>query len=63
MGERALDEREVDQVLGGFVGKRAFGKGLGKGGRADVFRYNEFVGSVMGGGEMGGGKEEDVEKR
>ena len=51
LGERMMGELEVDRVLGEFVGKRAFGKGLGNGSRADVFRYNEFLGSVMGSGE------------
>ena len=57
VGVRALSERDVDQVLGGFVGRRAFGKGLGKVGRGDVFRYGEFVANVMGGSEAANGKE------
>ncbi|KAI9803744.1 MAG: hypothetical protein M1833_000656, partial [Piccolia ochrophora] len=45
---RPLSPSEVDRVLQGFVGKKTFGK---KGGpRGDVFRYNEFVGAVSGGG-------------
>ena len=50
-GERAMTEREVEQVLGGFKGRRTFdrkGTGLGRG---EVFRYGEFVGSVFGTGE------------
>ncbi|KAL8842649.1 MAG: hypothetical protein Q9170_000424 [Blastenia crenularia] len=50
-GERALTEREIDQVVSGFTGRRAFGKGIGQTGRGEVFRYSEFVASVMGGGE------------
>lgn len=56
-----VDESEIDEVLGGFVGKRAFGlKGMrggdgggvgGGGGRGEVFRYREWVGGLMGGGE------------
>jgi Ca2+-binding EF-hand superfamily protein len=49
-GERKLTEREIDMVVEGFSGRRAFGKG-GKGlGRGEVFRYHEFVASVTGGG-------------
>ncbi|KAF2797757.1 EF-hand, partial [Melanomma pulvis-pyrius CBS 109.77] len=49
-GERKLTEREIDMVVEGFSGRRAFGKG-GKGlGRGEVFRYQEFVASVTGGG-------------
>ncbi|KAL8708204.1 MAG: hypothetical protein Q9220_006874 [cf. Caloplaca sp. 1 TL-2023] len=50
-GERAMTEREVDEVVNGFTGKRAFGKGIGHGSRGDVFRYPEFMASIMGGGE------------
>ncbi|KAH7360501.1 hypothetical protein BKA65DRAFT_421600 [Rhexocercosporidium sp. MPI-PUGE-AT-0058] len=49
-GEKALTEREIDRVIGGFTGRRAFGKhasGLGK--RGEVFKYQEFVASVAGG--------------
>ena len=51
-GERALSAAEVDKVINGFTGRRAFSKskqgGLAK--RGDVFRYQDFVGSIMGGG-------------
>ena len=50
-GERALSQAEVDRVMNGFTGRRAFSKskagGLGK--RGEVFKYQEFVHSVMGG--------------
>jgi hypothetical protein len=50
-GEKPLTEREIDRVMGGFMGRRAFGKqqmgGMGK--RGEVFRYQEFVGSLAGG--------------
>lgn len=55
-GERDLNPREVEEVLGGFVGRRAFGKenssskGGGQG-RGEVFRYREWVGGVMGAAE------------
>lgn len=59
-GETALTEREIDTVLAGFMGRRAFGKmsgGVGK--RGEVFKYNDFVGSLAGG--SADGKEEDRE--
>lgn len=61
VGERALTDREVEQVVGGFKGRREFSKGIGSGlgKREEVFRYREFVGSVMGvgdGGEREGAK-------
>ena len=53
--ESPLTEREIDQVVNGFTGRRVFGGkgmksvGLGAGGkRAEVFRYQEFVGSISG---------------
>ena len=56
-GERLMSEREVDQVVNGFTGRRAFGKGVGQ--RGEVFRYQEFVGSVLGGGETGKAEEQE----
>jgi hypothetical protein len=57
-GESLLTEREVDEVMNGFTGRRAFGgkaaKSAGLGGglkRREVFRYQEFVSSVMGGAD------------
>ncbi|KAG9201720.1 hypothetical protein G6514_005336 [Epicoccum nigrum] len=48
-GEHRLTEREIDMVVEGFSGRRAFGKG-GKGlGRGEVFRYQEFMASLTGG--------------
>jgi hypothetical protein len=59
-GESPLTEREVDEVLGGFSGRRAFGgkgKSAGLNGvkRGEVFQYPEFVSSVMGGADNGSG--------
>lgn len=64
-GERALTERDVARALDGFTGRRVFArsavgiagvKGLGSGAgngpnrkTGDVFRYQEFVGSLTGG--------------
>ena len=52
-GEFALSEREVEKALEGFTGRKAFGKGGGGGERGEVFRYREWVGGVLGGGEEG----------
>ncbi|KAI1115991.1 EF-hand [Nemania sp. NC0429] len=62
-GERTLAPAEVDKIIAGFSGRRAFSKssmGMGGGGggggglgggprRGEVFRYQEFVNAVMGG--------------
>ena len=45
-GERALSSRDVDEVLGGFTGRRSFGKGIGAGSRGEVFRYRDWVGGI-----------------
>ncbi|CAO1597873.1 MAG: hypothetical protein LQ349_002155 [Xanthoria aureola] len=50
-GERAMTEREVESVLEGFTGRRAFGKSIGHGARGEVFKYPEFMASIMGGAE------------
>lgn len=60
-GESPLTEREIDNVVSGFTGKKAFGKrGTRSGGggrRGDVFHYQEFVGSITGGTESGSAAE------
>ncbi|KAI0408754.1 EF-hand [Xylaria palmicola] len=58
-GQRALAAAEVDKIVAGFGGRRAFSKssmgggggggGLGGQRRGEVFRYQEFVNSIMGG--------------
>ena len=50
-GERALAVREVEKVMNGFTGRRAFQKhsGGGMGKRGEVFKYQEFVASFSGG--------------
>jgi Ca2+-binding EF-hand superfamily protein len=53
-GERALTAMEVDKVMNGFTGRRAFSKSkqaLGK--RGEVFKYQDFVSSTVGGGSGG----------
>ncbi|KAL1970483.1 hypothetical protein VTN77DRAFT_4127 [Rasamsonia byssochlamydoides] len=62
-GESPLTEKEIDEVLSGFTGRRAFGgKSARTGGlngvkRGDVFRYQEFVSSIMGGADNGNGND------
>ncbi|PVI06513.1 hypothetical protein DM02DRAFT_649637 [Periconia macrospinosa] len=53
-GEQRLTEREIDMVVDGFSGRRAFGKGSRGLGRGEVFRYPEFVANVTGGGNGAG---------
>ncbi|KAK4216677.1 hypothetical protein QBC37DRAFT_84179 [Rhypophila decipiens] len=50
-GERALTAQEVDKVMNGFTGRRAFSKSnhLGQQKRGEVFKYQDFVASVLGG--------------
>ncbi len=49
-GDKAMTEREIDQIISEYAGRRAFGKGMGgSGARGEVFRYQEFVGNIMGG--------------
>ncbi|KAI0436148.1 EF-hand [Xylaria telfairii] len=48
-GERALTPAEVDKIIAGFSGRRAFSKSsMGGSRRGEVFRYQEFVNSIMG---------------
>lgn len=51
-GERALTEMEVNKVMIGFTGRRAFSRSTKPGGitkKGDVFKYQDFVNSVVGG--------------
>jgi hypothetical protein len=54
-GQEPLTALDVEKVIAGFTGRRAFSKataaGLGK--RGDVFRYQDFVNTIVGGN--GGG--------
>jgi len=57
-GEKPLTEREIDRVMHGFAGRRAFqkhsGGGMGLGRKGEVFKYQEFVASVAGGASADG---------
>ncbi|CAN8097385.1 unnamed protein product [Discula destructiva] len=70
-GESALSAAEIDQVMAGFSGKRAFGgkvktgnaSGFAK--RGEVFRYQDFVASTAGSGSgstPAGEEEEEQEE-
>ncbi|KAK5636697.1 hypothetical protein RRF57_012409 [Xylaria bambusicola] len=48
-GERAPTPAEVDKIIAGFSGRRAFSKSnVGGQRRGEVFRYQDFVNSIMG---------------
>jgi len=57
-GEQPMTEREIDRVMGGFTGRRAFqkqsGGGMGLGKKGEVFKYQEFVASIAGGASADG---------
>jgi hypothetical protein len=65
-GEKPLTAAEVDKVISGFTGRRAFSKSRATGGLAkkgEVFRYHDFVNSVAGGnGNSEQGSSEDSEE-
>ncbi|KAF2230666.1 hypothetical protein EV356DRAFT_491452 [Viridothelium virens] len=49
-GDRAIAEREFDAAIDGFKGRRTFGKGSAGGiARGEVFKYRDFVASIVGG--------------
>ena len=50
-GDESLNEREIDQVIDGFKGRRDFAKGIAGGNRDEVFRYHDFVTTAMGAGQ------------
>lgn len=52
-GEEPLTERDINEALSGFTGRRAFGKPsksnkIGGGNRGEVFRYQDYVQTVFG---------------
>lgn len=50
-GERALTASDVDRVMNGFTGRRAFNRNMNAqlgAKRGEVFKYQEFVHSIMG---------------
>ena len=58
IGESPLSGREIDAVLDGWVGRRAFGKGLTAGSiktKGEVFRYRDWIANL---GSIGDGAKE-----
>lgn len=52
-GEQALTVGEVDKIMNGFTGRRAFNRNMNAhlgAKRGEVFKYQEFVNSIMGSG-------------
>ncbi|KAH7023767.1 hypothetical protein EDB80DRAFT_698531 [Ilyonectria destructans] len=50
-GERALTSADVDKIMNGFTGRRAFNRNMNAhlgAKRGEVFKYQEFVNSIMG---------------
>lgn len=50
-GERALTSADVDKIMNGFTGRRAFNRNMNAhlgAKRCEVFKYQEFVNSIMG---------------
>ncbi|KAL4726316.1 hypothetical protein ACLX1H_006996 [Fusarium chlamydosporum] len=50
-GEKALSANEIDKIMNGFTGRRAFNRNMNAhlgAKRGEVFKYQEFVGSIMG---------------
>lgn len=50
-GERPLTAAEVDRIVNGFTGRRAFNRNINAqlgAKKGEVFNYNEFVNSIMG---------------
>ena len=63
-GQPPLTALDVEKVIAGFTGRRAFSKqtaaGLGK--RGEVFRYQDFVNTVVGGNGTSAQAAEDPEE-
>lgn len=64
-GERPLTAAEVDMVVQGFTGRRAFNRNMNAqlaAKRGDVFKYQDFVNSIAGtqGPSEGNGSEQDA---
>jgi Ca2+-binding EF-hand superfamily protein len=50
-GEKSLSANEIDKIMDGFTGRRAFNRNMNAhlgAKRGEVFKYQEFVGSIMG---------------
>lgn len=63
-GQQPLTASDVDMVINGFTGRRAFSKSKagGPGKRGEVFRYQDFVNTIVGKNGGGGQPSEDAEE-
>ncbi|QPH02255.1 hypothetical protein C2857_006464 [Epichloe festucae Fl1] len=62
-GEKALTPAEVDRVVNGFTGRRAFNRNINAqlgAKKGEVFKYNDFVSSIMGSNGGGEGSSNDT---
>ncbi|KAF5129681.1 Myosin regulatory light chain 1 [Metarhizium anisopliae] len=66
-GERPLAAAEVERVVNGFTGRRAFNRNINAqlgAKKGEVFKYNEFVNSIMGSnGASEGSSQENSEEQ
>lgn len=66
-GERPLAAAEVERVVNGFTGRRAFNRNINAqlgAKKGEVFKYNEFVNSIMGSnGASEGSSQENAEEQ
>lgn len=66
-GERLLAAAEVERVVNGFTGRRAFNRNINAqlgAKKGEVFKYNEFVNSIMGSnGASEGSSQENSEEQ
>ncbi|KAK4242420.1 hypothetical protein C8A03DRAFT_40235 [Achaetomium macrosporum] len=60
-GQQPLTSLDVDKVIAGFTGRRAFSKNTATGKRGEVFRYQDFVNTIVGGNAGGAQAAEDAE--
>ncbi|KAF5018514.1 hypothetical protein F66182_9519 [Fusarium sp. NRRL 66182] len=61
-GERALTASEVDKIMNGFTGRRAFNRNMNaqRGAKkGEVFKYQDFVSSIMGSNNGSDGQPND----
>lgn len=54
-GGHSLAEHDVEEVLAGFSGRRAFSAKDPTAARGEVFRYRDFVNGLGGGAGIGDG--------
>jgi Ca2+-binding EF-hand superfamily protein len=60
-GQQPLTSLDVDKVIAGFTARRAFSKSTATGKRGEVFRYQDFVNTIVGGNAGAAQAAEDAE--